>query len=132
MTRPAIIPYQPAWPAEFQAIAAAQRQALGGLALRIDHIGSTSVPGLPAKDVIDVQVSVAALEAAAAAAIRAALGSLGYRPAEGLGATTGRRTRPGRMQIGPSCIFMAGGPAPHAHARARAGPRQPALRAALP
>jgi GrpB-like predicted nucleotidyltransferase (UPF0157 family) len=84
MKRPAIIPYQPAWPAEFQAIAATQQQALGGLALRIDHIGSTSVPGLPAKDVIDVQVSVAALEAASVAAIRAALGSLGYRPAEGL------------------------------------------------
>lgn len=29
--------------------------ALGGLALRIDHVGSTAVPGLAAKDVIDVQ-----------------------------------------------------------------------------
>ena len=39
------------------------RQALGGLALRIDHIGSTAVPGLPAKDVIDIQITVAALDA---------------------------------------------------------------------
>jgi GrpB-like predicted nucleotidyltransferase (UPF0157 family) len=37
------------------------RAALGERALRIDHIGSTSVPGLAAKDVIDVQVTVAAL-----------------------------------------------------------------------
>src|SRR6266571_218663 len=62
MAKPSIIAYQPAWPAEFQAIAAVLRQGLGPLALRIDHIGSTAVPGLPAKDVIDVQISVAALD----------------------------------------------------------------------
>src|SRR5437660_9517044 len=45
------------------------------LALRIDHIGSTSVPGLAAKDVIDVQVTVAALDARS---IAAALAPLGY------------------------------------------------------
>ena len=66
-----IVSYQPTWPAEFQAIAARQRQALGVLALRIDHIGSTSVPGLPAKDVIDVQISVAALDAAVVSALTA-------------------------------------------------------------
>lgn len=38
------------------------REALGNLALRIDHIGSTSVPGLAAKDVIDVQITVVTLE----------------------------------------------------------------------
>ena len=53
--------YQPAWPHEFAAIRAALLQVLGSLALRIDHIGSTSVPGLGAKDVIDVQITVAAL-----------------------------------------------------------------------
>ncbi len=37
--------------------------AVGPLALRIDHIGSTSVPGFAAKDVIDVQVTVADEEA---------------------------------------------------------------------
>jgi len=84
MTLPIIVPYQPNWPAEFQVIAAVQRQALGGLAVRIDHIGSTAVPGLPAKDVIDVQVSVAALDEPAVAAISAALGAIGYSRAEGL------------------------------------------------
>jgi GrpB-like predicted nucleotidyltransferase (UPF0157 family) len=70
-SKPSIVPYQPAWPLEFRSIAAAQRQALGPLALRIDHIGSTSVPGLPAKDVIDVQVAVAALDSAVVSALTA-------------------------------------------------------------
>lgn len=59
---PEIVPYNPLWPIEYAAIAVRLRQALGGLALCIDHIGSTSVPGLPAKDIIDIQVTVAALE----------------------------------------------------------------------
>ena len=40
-----IIPYQHSWPVEFQSIAKTLRIALGDLALRIDHIGSTSVRG---------------------------------------------------------------------------------------
>ena len=64
MTPPviAIIPYQACWPDEFRAIGMRLRAALGDRALRIDHIGSTAVPGLGAKDVIDLQVTVAALE----------------------------------------------------------------------
>ncbi len=57
-----IVDYDPAWPARFTEIGSALRRALGGVALRIDHIGSTSVPGLAAKPVIDIQVSVARLE----------------------------------------------------------------------
>lgn len=49
-----IVPCRPAWPAEYAALAADLRAALGPLALRVDHIGSTAVPGLAAKDVIDV------------------------------------------------------------------------------
>ena len=51
----------PAWPTRFLGIARSLRQRLGDGALRIDHIGSTSVPGLAAKDLIDVQVTVADL-----------------------------------------------------------------------
>jgi len=54
-----IIPYQHSWPLDFESIAKNLRIALGDLAIRIDHIGSTSVPGLAAKDVIDIQISVA-------------------------------------------------------------------------
>lgn len=57
-----LVPYDPAWPTAFEAEAAVIRAALGGLAKSIDHVGSTSVPGLDAKPVIDIQVSVASLE----------------------------------------------------------------------
>jgi len=57
-----IVPYDVEWPARFQVLAGGIRRALGDMALRIDHIGSTSVQGLAAKPIIDVQVSVASLE----------------------------------------------------------------------
>ncbi len=69
-----IVPYDADWPAEFAAIAAEVRAALGDLALRVDHIGSTSVPGLAAKDIIDVQVTVARFDEA----LEAAFCSIGY------------------------------------------------------
>jgi GrpB-like predicted nucleotidyltransferase (UPF0157 family) len=53
-----IIPYQPRWRDEFREIGGRIRAALGNLALRVDHIGSTSVPDLAAKDIIDVQVTL--------------------------------------------------------------------------
>ncbi len=56
-----IVPYRVEWPQEFVVIGQALRRALGDLALRIDHIGSTSVPGLMAKDLIDIQITVASL-----------------------------------------------------------------------
>jgi GrpB-like predicted nucleotidyltransferase (UPF0157 family) len=57
-----IVSYKTKWPDEFRALGRELRQALGEQAVRIDHIGSTSVPGLAAKDVIDIQVTVASLE----------------------------------------------------------------------
>jgi GrpB-like predicted nucleotidyltransferase (UPF0157 family) len=57
-----IVAYDAHWPAMFEAEAARIRTALGPLALRIDHHGSTAVPGLAAKPVIDIQISVAALQ----------------------------------------------------------------------
>lgn len=59
-----IVDYDAAWPARFATIGAALRGRLGASALRIDHIGSTAVPGLAAKDIIDVQVTVASLDRA--------------------------------------------------------------------
>lgn len=53
-----IVPYDASWPAAFEAEATSIRGAFGELALRVDHVGSTSVPGLAAKPVIDIQVSV--------------------------------------------------------------------------
>ncbi len=69
-----IVPYQPAWPGEFQKIGRMIREALREHALRIDHVGSTAVPGLAAKDIIDVQITVAGLEPA----IKETLTAIGY------------------------------------------------------
>jgi GrpB-like predicted nucleotidyltransferase (UPF0157 family) len=57
-----IVEYEPAWPSQYRAEAAIIGAILGGLALRVDHVGSTAVPGLAAKPVIDIQVSVASLQ----------------------------------------------------------------------
>jgi GrpB protein len=48
----------PRWPALSEEFRSSLSDALGETALRIDHVGSTAVPGLPAKPVIDIQVSV--------------------------------------------------------------------------
>jgi GrpB-like predicted nucleotidyltransferase (UPF0157 family) len=53
---------------------------MGNLALRIDHIGSTSVPGLAAKNIIDIQVTVAAL----GETVEQALGAIGYTLRQGV------------------------------------------------
>jgi len=57
-----VLDYDPAWRSEFLELGKELRQALGTAALRIDHIGSTSVPGLAAKPIVDVQISVPSLE----------------------------------------------------------------------
>ncbi len=54
-----IVEPDPRWPGEFDKIASRLHEDAGTGVVRIDHIGSTSVPGLPSKDVIDVQITVA-------------------------------------------------------------------------
>jgi GrpB-like predicted nucleotidyltransferase (UPF0157 family) len=61
MTRVVIDPYSERWPGDFARLGRRLRTVLGDRALRIDHIGSTAVSGLDAKDRIDVQIVVAAL-----------------------------------------------------------------------
>ena len=66
-SRPVIIrPYQASWAVEFAEIAGRIRTVAGNAALRIDHIGSTAVPNLSAKDIIDIQMTVANIEDTAA------------------------------------------------------------------
>jgi GrpB-like predicted nucleotidyltransferase (UPF0157 family) len=68
--RAVVIDADPAWAQRAAALVARLSAALGPLALRIEHIGSTAIPGMAAKDVLDVQVSVADLDAAAEAFAR--------------------------------------------------------------
>jgi GrpB-like predicted nucleotidyltransferase (UPF0157 family) len=71
-----IVTYDAVWPGLFRREAARLREVLGSVALRIDHIGSTAVPGLAAKPVIDIQIAVASFEPLDA--FRAPLEALGY------------------------------------------------------
>jgi dephospho-CoA kinase len=61
---PQLVPSDPAWPAQAGRIVERLKTACGRNALRVDHIGSTAVPGMDAKDVIDVQLTVASLAVA--------------------------------------------------------------------
>ena len=54
-----LVNYDPEWPALFQREADRIRAALGDRVLRIEHVGSTSVPGLAAKPIIDIVLIVA-------------------------------------------------------------------------
>jgi GrpB-like predicted nucleotidyltransferase (UPF0157 family) len=60
--RPVVVAYRDDWPARAGALIAGLRERLGGQALRIEHIGSTAIPGMAAKDIIDLQASVASLD----------------------------------------------------------------------
>lgn len=53
-----IVPYDPTWPVVFERWRERLTQALGDVAVRVEHVGSTAVPGLDAKGVVDIQVSV--------------------------------------------------------------------------
>ena len=73
---PRLVPYDPRWPADAQRLMTRIRTACGARVLRVDHIGSTAVEGMDAKDVIDIQVTVPSLEVADEMA--GALENVGY------------------------------------------------------
>lgn len=78
-----VVPYDPRWPDTFQQINSELRRALAAVpVVAIEHVGSTSVPGLAAKPVIDVDVVVAREQVDAAIA---ALTAAGYRHRGDLG-----------------------------------------------
>ncbi len=71
-----VVTYDPGWPERFVAAERELRAALAFWVIDIEHIGSTAVPGLPAKPVIDIQVGVRSL--GDSADIVVAVESLGY------------------------------------------------------
>jgi GrpB-like predicted nucleotidyltransferase (UPF0157 family) len=78
-----LVAYDPQWPHTFEAIRAAVAAALGELAIGIEHIGSTAVPGLPAKPIVDVDVVVR--RASDLPDVTARLAAIGYRYLGNLG-----------------------------------------------
>ncbi|MNS31364.1 dephospho-CoA kinase/protein folding accessory domain-containing protein [compost metagenome] len=71
-----IAPYEPQWPGLFVDLGTRLRASLGSTALRIDHVGSTSVVGLDAKPIIDIQISVGNFDDEAE--YKSAIESLGF------------------------------------------------------
>jgi len=72
-----VVPYDPGWPVAFDRERQRIQRALGGAALNIEHVGSTSVPGLAAKPVIDIHLTVQ--DSADEGAYGPALEAAGYR-----------------------------------------------------
>ncbi|MDT8915040.1 dephospho-CoA kinase [Amycolatopsis sp. PS_44_ISF1] len=99
---PVIAPCDPTWPMQAERQLARLRQAGGDRLLRADHIGSTSVPGLPAKDVLDLQILVPTL--VDADALAGPLGDAGFPLLEGEWADTpkddGTAPWPKRLHVG--------------------------------
>jgi GrpB-like predicted nucleotidyltransferase (UPF0157 family) len=63
MKRPSLViaAYSPEWPREFERERAALESTLAPLAVHIEHIGSTSVPGMSAKPIIDIMLGAPSL-----------------------------------------------------------------------
>jgi dephospho-CoA kinase len=59
---PELVDHQPRWAADGRRLAARVSHLAGGA--RVDHIGSTAIPGMPAKDVLDLQLTVPSLQIA--------------------------------------------------------------------
>ena len=78
-----VLPYDARWEQAFAQIRDELQEALGPLALSIEHVGSTSVRGLSAKPIIDIDVVIR--DDAAFGAARAALEKIGYRHEGDLG-----------------------------------------------
>lgn len=72
----AVVAYDPEWLREFRALASRLQAALGSLAQGVDHVGSTAVAGLTAKDCLDIQVRVDDLDANTLVPI---FGTIGFR-----------------------------------------------------
>jgi GrpB-like predicted nucleotidyltransferase (UPF0157 family) len=83
-----VIDYDPTWPEEFERLKSQIVAVLGDLVVRIEHVGSTAVPGLAAKPIVDLYVVVDDLDEATAS-----LRELGYVPEGALGV-------PGRLGFG--------------------------------
>ncbi|HSM05411.1 MAG TPA: GrpB family protein [Longimicrobiales bacterium] len=82
VSRVVVVPYDPDWPRRFEALRDRIRPAVEDVALAIEHVGSTAVPGLAAKPVIDIDVVVP--RSAVADGIRL-LAASGYEPRGDLG-----------------------------------------------
>ncbi len=118
MTAIEIVDPRPDWPDRFARLAGEIARLLGPRALRIDHIGSTAVPGLSAKDVVDIQVAVASLDPKPLAA---ELAGCGLAAVDGIDRDHLPAGTVDRPQEWAKLLFVAvpGGSPVHVHVRRR-------------
>lgn len=109
----------PAWADAFQALGRSLRSVLGEDALRIDHIGSTAVPGLCAKPVIDIQLTVAEL----ALSLDQRLMPLGYELRAGTTADHAPPRHAGPPQDWHKRYYRRSAPLPRVHLHVRVAGR---------
>lgn len=81
--RVAVLPYDQQWEQDFLQIKEELQNALGNHALRIEHVGSTSVKGLSAKPIIDIDIVIK--DYSVFDDVISALGAIGYRHEGNLG-----------------------------------------------
>jgi GrpB-like predicted nucleotidyltransferase (UPF0157 family) len=100
-----IVDYSPAWPLEFERLRDRAAAAVGNLAIAIEHVGSTAVPGLAAKPVIDLVIVVEPDDVHAAIDCLAVIGyvhqgDLGVEGREAFGVPEGERRH--HLYVSPS------------------------------
>jgi dephospho-CoA kinase len=122
---PELQPARPEWPQHarrlMDRLRAALREPHGDEVLGLDHIGSTSVPGLDAKDVIDLQLSVPDL--AAADALAPVLAAAGFPPVPGITSDVPQASHPATEDWGKRFHANADpGRAVNLHVRAAGSP----------
>jgi GrpB-like predicted nucleotidyltransferase (UPF0157 family) len=106
-------PYDAAWPSQFQQIHNTLATALASLSCRIEHVGSTSVPGLSAKPILDIDIVVESPEGLEA--VIEALSGLGYEHQGDLG-VSGREAFRCKVDEAGNETSCQGWPAHHLYA----------------
>jgi dephospho-CoA kinase len=116
-----LVPYRPAWADDASRIIKRLQMACGEKALRVDHIGSTAVEGMDAKDVIDIQITVASLDIADE--INGALADVGFPRIDHITADWSHTDDPELWRKRIHCAADPGRPA-NIHIRADGWPGQ--------
>ena len=116
-----LVPYDLVWPDDARRIIKRIEMACGAKALRVDHIGSTAVPGMDAKDVIDIQITVASPDVADE--INDAMANVGYPRIEHITADFPHTDDPALWRKRIHCAADPGRPA-NIHVRVDRWPAQ--------
>jgi GrpB-like predicted nucleotidyltransferase (UPF0157 family) len=105
-----VVEYDPSWPAQFETLRSRIWAAVGPVAIAVEHIGSTSVPGLAAKPIIDIDVVVASDSNVGPAVERLAMLGYAHQGDLGIKGREALRSPPG-LPAHHLYVCVQGGPA---------------------